>query len=107
VSTAKDSPEVMEFMALFHKLRDRIHDDPKGLEELAAHDPELRDLAQISNLPRSLCGWGNSFDGPCSRHLLTRSSYHPGAIMRGVSSSKSWARSCQVTMTGLVPTLSR
>jgi hypothetical protein len=61
VSTAKDSPEVMEFMALFHKLRDRIHDDPEGLEELAAHDPELRDLCANLELTAQSMWMGKQF----------------------------------------------
>jgi hypothetical protein len=41
---AKDSTEVIKFMALFQKLRDWIDDDPFGLEELAADDEALKRL---------------------------------------------------------------
>ncbi len=41
---AKDSAEVIEFMALFQKLRDWIDDDPKDLDKLAADDEALERL---------------------------------------------------------------
>jgi hypothetical protein len=42
----KDSTEVIEFMALFQKLRDWIDDDPNGLEQLAADDEALKRLCK-------------------------------------------------------------
>jgi hypothetical protein len=42
----KDSTEVIEFMALFQKLRDWIDDDPNGLEQLAADDEALKQLCK-------------------------------------------------------------
>jgi len=42
----KDSTEVIEFMALFQKLRDWIDDDPIGLEQLAADDEALKRLCK-------------------------------------------------------------
>jgi hypothetical protein len=39
-----DSSQVVEFMALFQKLRDWIDDDPNSLEKLAADDEALKQL---------------------------------------------------------------
>jgi hypothetical protein len=44
MNPAKDSTEVIEFMALFQKLRDWIDDDPNDLEKLAADDEVLKRL---------------------------------------------------------------
>jgi hypothetical protein len=44
MSIAKDSTEVIDFMALFQKLRDWIDDDPNDLEKLAADDEVLKRL---------------------------------------------------------------
>lgn len=40
----KDTPEVVEFMALFAKLKDWSDDDPEGLSDLAASDESVKDL---------------------------------------------------------------
>ncbi len=42
MSTSKDHPAVITFMALFAKLRDMINDDPADLETLAASDLSVR-----------------------------------------------------------------
>ena len=44
MSVAKDSTEVIKFMALFQKLRDWIDDNPTDLEKLAADDEVLSRL---------------------------------------------------------------
>lgn len=40
----KDTPEVVEFMALFAKLKDWSDDDPEGLSDFAASDESVKDL---------------------------------------------------------------
>lgn len=40
----KDSPEVIDFMALFTRLKDWSDDDPEGLSDFAAGDESVRDL---------------------------------------------------------------
>ena len=40
----KDSPEVVNFMRLFGKLKDWSEDDPGSLPDLASTDEEIRDL---------------------------------------------------------------
>lgn len=43
-SPGKDSPEVVEFMGLFSRLRDWSDDDPEGLFDFAAGDESVREL---------------------------------------------------------------
>ena len=40
----KDTPEVVEFMALFARLKDWSDDDPEGLSDFAASDESVKEL---------------------------------------------------------------
>lgn len=46
MNTAKDSGEVITFMALFQKLRDRIGDNPDILKELGRDDDDIRAICE-------------------------------------------------------------
>ncbi|MFZ5929645.1 MAG: DUF4145 domain-containing protein [Pseudomonadota bacterium] len=46
MNNAKDSDEVITFMALFQKLRDRIGDNPDILKELGTDDPDIQAICE-------------------------------------------------------------